>query len=119
MKMYVIVREDLDPGLMLAQSGHALRLFVDQHPVVDKEWYETSNNLVVLGVPNETELAKLADDLDSYGVKVSSFREPDLDNEMTAIAVEPSGYKHLSNLPLAMRDVILCRRAKAEDLAAA
>lgn len=103
MKMYVIVRSDLKPGLQVAQSCHAMRLFIEEHPKVDQVWYEASNNLVVLGVPNKEALAKLAYDLTVQGVEVSTFREPDLNNELTAIAAGPAAQRYLSTLPLAMK----------------
>ena len=103
MKMYVVVRADLSPGLQVAQSCHALRLFVDEHPEVDQAWYRSSNNLVVLQSSSKEELAKLAYELTKAGVEVSLFREPDLGDELTAVAVSPTGAKYLSNLPLALR----------------
>jgi peptidyl-tRNA hydrolase len=102
-KLYIVARADLPPGLQFAQGCHALRLFVAEHSEVDKRWYETSNNLVVLSVPDKHALAKLAYDLTVQGIEVSTFREPDLDNELTAIAAGPSAQRHLSTLPLAMR----------------
>jgi len=111
MKMYVVVRSDLSAGMQIAQSCHALRLFADEHPESDRTWYEQSNNLVVLSVSSKEDLAKLAYDMTNLGIEVSSFREPDLQNDLTAIAIEPAGGRHLSKLPLAMKDVLICRRA--------
>lgn len=58
---------------------------------------------MVLNAPNKEELAKLAYDLTNVGVPVSLFKEPDLGDELTAIAVAPAGARHLSCLPLALR----------------
>ena len=103
MKLYVVVRSDLAPGLQIAQSGHALVAFQHEHASTYEEWHRSSNNLVCLSVKGKGELAKLAYDLTCRGVEVSLFREPDLGDEPTAIAVAPSGGKMLSTLPLALR----------------
>lgn len=102
MKMYVVVRSDLSPGLQIAQSCHALQLFAYQYNEITSYWYKESNNLVVLQAPNKEELARLGYELSKKGVEVSMFREPDLDNELTAIAVAPSGQRYLSTLALAL-----------------
>ncbi len=102
-KLFVVVRSDLNPGLQLAQSGHAIVAFQSSYSAKFDEWKKNSNNLVVLGAKNKEELAELAYDLTCKGVKVAMFREPDLGDELTSIAVEPEGQKDLSCLPLALR----------------
>jgi len=97
-KLYVVVREDLTPGLKIAQSGHALPAFSWRYPEIYKDWYENSNNLVVLQHPDPEKIAKK---LEADDYRVARFYEPDLDNELTAFAVEPDAQKKLSNLPLA------------------
>jgi hypothetical protein len=97
-KLYIIVREDLSPGLKIAQSAHALSAFEWRFPATYKDWYETSNNLVVLQHANPEEVAKR---LESEKYRVARFYEPDLDNQLTAIAVEPAAQKRLSSLRLA------------------
>lgn len=103
-KLYVIVRSDLPAGLEAAQCCHAMRLFAAEHPETERAWYEGSNNLVLLSVPSEGKLKALAANLEAHGLKVSSFTEPDLDGQTTAITVEPGAGKLLSTLPLALRD---------------
>jgi len=102
-KLYIVVRNDIKPGLMVAQSCHALRAFVEEHPDVDKEWFATSNNIVCLEVANEVELQALVDRVAGADVEVSTFTEPDLDDQMTAAAFGPRAAALLSNLPLALR----------------
>jgi len=46
-------------------------------------------HLVLGKVKDEPELLKWADRLDAFGIKFSIFREPDMDNQATAIATEP------------------------------
>ena len=104
-KLFVVVRADLNPGLQLAQSGHAIVAFQSSYSAKFDEWKKESNNLVVLAVENKEELAKLAYGLTLKEIKVAMFREPDLGDELTAICVEPEGQKYLSCLPLALRQV--------------
>lgn len=109
-KLYVIVRSDLAPGLQLAQACHALRLFAADHPEVDKAWYEGSSNLVVLQAPSEEELLALA--ARAGEVPTSVFREPDLGDEVTAIALGPTGAGLVSQLPLALRKSVGSERVE-------
>ena len=98
MKLYVVVRADLPPGLQVAQACHALREFVHQYPEVDREWFSRSNNLVVLQVPSLAALEALV--LRTEGA-VAPFYEPDLDGAMTAAAFADG--RQLGSLPLALR----------------
>lgn len=100
-KLYIVVRADLKPGLQAAQACHALRLFSEEHPEEDRAWYEGSNNLVLLQIPNEEELLRLKEK--ANGTPASLFREPDIADEATALAIAPSGKKLVSNLPLLLR----------------
>ena len=102
-KLFVVVRADLQPGLQLAQSGHAIVAFQSLYPRIFDEWRTRSNNLVCLAAHTKEELAKLADDLACKGVDVACFCEPDLGDELTSICVAPAGQRHLSSLPLALR----------------
>ncbi len=91
---------------MLPQSCHALSEFLSQHPKEYQEWYENSNYIVVLSVRNELELKSLMEKVCLHGLIHSSFQEPDLNDELTAIAVAPSkaAKKLFSSLPLAMKE---------------
>lgn len=103
-KLYVAVRDDLPAGVQLAQACHALRAFVEAHPEVDRQWYEHSNNLVVVCVRSEGELLRLYRKADDAGIAVAAFSEPDLHDHWTAIAIAPDGARLCSSLPLALRD---------------
>lgn len=100
-KLYIVVRGDLSPGLRAAQACHAQRLFVEEHPEVDRDWYEKSNTIVILEVRDIDELMDLAFDLDAEDISFSQFHEPDLQNEPTAIAIAPEGRSFCRRLPLA------------------
>jgi peptidyl-tRNA hydrolase len=96
-----VVRADLAPGLQAAQACHALRLFSAEHPDEDRAWYEGSNNLVLLQVPDEEALLGLNER--ANGTPRSLFKEPDVGDEATALAIGPSGRRLISNLPLLLR----------------
>ena len=98
MKLYIIVLKTLSSGLKCAQACHALRAFTQAYPELDKEWYETSNNIVVLEHEDMNGTANL---LEAHGLAVARFQEPDMDGALTAICVEPRGARRLSNLRLA------------------
>jgi len=100
-KLYIVVRADLSQGLKLAQACHALRAFGARHPEIDREWFERSNNIAVLVVPDEQKLRELLELTESRGLAVAPFLEPDLGDQMTALALEPSAKRFLRRLPLA------------------
>jgi len=103
-KLYVITRNDLKPGLQLAQSCHTVWQFREDHPDLAKRWYEESNNIACLQVPDEATLVHLATLASQRGIAVSAFREIDLDDEITGIALMGEGVGKLTaNLPLALR----------------
>lgn len=88
-----MTRADLPVGLRAAQAGHALLAYaLAGHDVPD--------NLVVLQVGDEGALTALLARLQWEKVEHVEFCEPDLDGELTAIAVGPAGQRMLSNLPL-------------------
>lgn len=101
MKLYLVARRDLAPGARAAQLCHALRAFAAAYPVEDKAWYERSNTLVLLEVPDEVALSALVKKCRRRDVAVAEFREPDLGDSLTAIAIGPSGGALLRRLPLA------------------
>ena len=103
MKLYVIVRGDLPPGAQVAQACHGLRAFAEGYPEIDRAWYDGSNNLIVLSVPDLAELESLRCRAQEASVPVTAFCEPDFDDELTAIAIAPDGARLVSSLPLALR----------------
>jgi hypothetical protein len=84
---------------------HALRQFTAEHPEIDKEWFEKSNYLGLLSVPDERALVNLLEQTTVHDIPLSIFREPDIDNEITAIALAPGAKskKLCSRLPLALK----------------
>ncbi len=96
----------MSAGYQMTQSLHALADFTQQYPQQTKEWAETSNSLVVLSVKDENELTQFIHKLSQFNIKYSAFREPDIDNQLTAIAIEPcdAARKLCSNFPLALKE---------------
>jgi len=88
MKMYVLVRKDLPKTYQSVQAGHALA----EH-LLGRTFLSGWDNgtLIYLGVRNEDELLQWGEKLDSIGKKWTGFREPDIGNEMTAIATVDDG----------------------------
>ena len=89
-KLRVVTRRDLKIGTQSVQLAHAAIDFQHQHPVEAKEWQRKSNYLALLTVSNEQELILLVSKAILLGIKHTIFREPDLDNQITAVAFEPS-----------------------------
>lgn len=97
----MITRDDLSPGVQAVQGMHAALSFAVTYPELTAKWHHESQVLVFLAVPDEDELVELGRDLSWFDL--IWFREPDLGDQLTAIAVEPDAGRMLSHLPLALR----------------
>ena len=88
------------------QAGHAAIEFQHRFPEKSKEWWTHSNYLVYLATKDEHSLSRLLDKADLKGISTVAFKEPDLNNSLTAIALEPCDLtrKLVSNLPLAFKN---------------
>ncbi|MFW6243218.1 MAG: peptidyl-tRNA hydrolase [bacterium] len=104
-KLIVITRSDIDLGSQAVQSSHAAIQFIYEHPEIAKQCYNISNYLVLLSVKNKKELLDLVDKFDQRGIHISKFHEPDLGNELTSIAIEPTSRARrlVSSLPLLLK----------------
>lgn len=100
----VITRRDLTPGAQAVQAAHAAINFQHQHSTIAQEWNKNSNYLIFLSVENEQALKKFIQKFQIYNINHTVFVEPDLDNQITAVCVEPSERtkKLCSHLPLAL-----------------
>ena len=85
-KMYVIVRKDIPTSEQAVQGGHALAAILLDCPE-SREW--ANEILVYLVFKGEAQLYNLAFELQVHGVQHKVWREPDMNNEITAIAVYP------------------------------
>ena len=81
MKLYILVRKDLTPSQTAVQAGHAVAEYLLADP---QTW--RNNTLIYLGVKNLFHLEKWMDRLSSNGIDYIPWREPDINNEVTAIA---------------------------------
>lgn len=106
-KLIVITRRDLAPGYQAVQAAHAAIEFQHEHPQISKEWNTYSKYLIFLSVENENELKFLLQKAQIRNIVYSTFNEPDIGNQLTAIALEPSeiSYKLTSGLPLALKEI--------------
>lgn len=100
-KLYLVTRTDLPPGVRASQLVHAQRQFAAEHPDEDLRWFRGSNTIVLLEVPTEDHLAQLERRARIAGTSVSVFREPDLGDQLTSLALGPSGKRHVRALPKA------------------
>lgn len=81
--------------------------FAASFPEEWREWYRTSNSVICLNAPNELKLLEFSLNLKEKGIRFAEFREPDIGNELTAIAIVPGPdvKKACSSLPLAGKRV--------------
>lgn len=102
-RLYVVVRDDLPPGLQMAQACHAVREFTLKYPELD-----VGENLVVLQAKGEAQLLRLCFDntWDNIDAVLLVFREPDLGGEYTAFAAASEARPLVSSLPLAGRGYV-------------
>lgn len=84
MKLYVITHKDLSVSQRAVQAGHAVAEFCLHSPF--SSW--SNGTLIYLGVRNLNQLEKLMYQLNNENVTYIEFREPDLDNQVTAIATD-------------------------------
>lgn len=100
-KLVTITRKDLSDGYKAVQSTHAAINFIFEHPSRAGPWFKNSNYLVELEAEDEEELISLVIKSERRGIKYTVFQEPDIGNQITAIALEPSPetQKLVRNLP--------------------
>lgn len=83
----IIVRNDLEPGYKVAQSAHALADFAIKFEREFKQWQLGSNYLCCLEA-TEFKIQRILYKLDELKIKYNVFFEPDIGNQMTAVAIE-------------------------------
>ncbi len=105
-KLISITRQNLTFGYQLVQSCHSIADFAYDHPDIFKQWKQESNSIITLAVKDEQSLIDICNKLQSVTPYITSFREPDIDNQMTAIAIygTPEIRKMLCNIPLALKE---------------
>lgn len=95
-KLYVLIDKTLKPVYGCVQGGHAVAQWMLEH----KNTHLWDNEYLIY---LRADIIKWRRKLDLLGVDYSEFREPDLDNRITAIAVH--GHKELfKNLDIVTED---------------
>lgn len=84
MKLYVIVRKDLSTSQRAVQAGHAVAEFLLRGPF--SRW--NNGTLIYLGVKGLRQLENLRNKFYLEDINFIEFCEPDLENEITAIATD-------------------------------
>lgn len=94
-KFYVVVRSDIDPGLLACQAVHAAIGWQAEHG-------EPPEVLALLEAP-VAQIAATAVKAREAGMRLTIFREEDLGNELTAIALGPEARRITSSFPRALK----------------
>jgi hypothetical protein len=89
----------LPAATQACQAAHAAFEFGLSYPRLTADWHASSGVLVLLAAPSELELSRIHVDVAAAGLRAVPFHEPDLDGALTAIAVEPAGWRFLARLP--------------------
>lgn len=105
-RLVLVTRGDLSAGYQSVQPTHAAIQFIFTFPTVSRRWYKNHKNIATLAAPSELALVNLFKKAEEAGLKCVIFKEPDIGNEVTAIAIEPHEltYKLTSSLPLALKN---------------
>lgn len=82
-RLYVLIDKELEPVYGCVQGGHSVAQWLLDHP--NQEW----NNSYLIYL--KCNLYSIRRRLIKLGKDFSEFREPDLDNKLTAIAIENDG----------------------------
>lgn len=102
-KLYVVTRRDLLPGQQAVQAIHAVVEFCLEHPEIARTWHDASNHVALLAVSSEGDLFALADKAWFGKLAYSTFHEPDINDEMTAVVIEPAGARLCKDVELALK----------------
>ena len=89
-------------GYQATMACHAAIDFQHDYPVESTQWHKSSNYLAILTVKDEQALIDLIVKASLRGIKYTVFSEPDLNNQITAVALEASSAskKLCSSCPL-------------------
>ena len=82
-RLYVLIDKSLEPVYGCVQGGHAVAQWLLEHP------QQTWNNSYLIYL--KCNLYSMRRRLVKFNKDFSEFREPDLNNKLTAIACEDSG----------------------------
>ena len=85
---------------------HAGFSFAQKHPELTNDWLTDSQYLVIVSVPTSFDILELANKAERLSIDHVVWREPDLNNQPTAIALAPVVASRIlcANLPLAGKE---------------
>lgn len=83
------MRNDIDPGYQIPMSIHSVVDYIFKYPEEAKSWHLNSDCLVVLNAADEDELFNLSVEADKLNIKQVEYYEPDYENQLMAIVLEP------------------------------
>ena len=83
--VYVIVRNDLSVPQKAVQSCHACIEVAREY--IGKE--DGHPSVIICVIRDENKLKRLIEKMDNESIVFKEFREPDIGNELTAIATSP------------------------------
>lgn len=91
------------PTIYRGELSNAISQYSLEHENKFKQW--NNNYIISLSIENEQKLGNLLLNLEKKGVQVSSFYEPDLNNELTSICFLENDItrKLTSSLPLSFK----------------
>lgn len=101
------VSGELSAGYQVAQVAHVTADWIKANPELSDKWHATSNSIIVVETETSEALSHLLENAKLKGIGVTVFREPDLGDEITAIAFAPGNAtrKLLANFPLAGKKI--------------
>ena len=88
-KMFILVRKDLGSPYKMVQGAHALAQYALEHTQDFNEW--NNHTVVFVDVKDEKSLYKWKEKLHYSDKRTSIFHEPDINDELTAIACYDDG----------------------------
>jgi hypothetical protein len=91
-----VTRQDLPPGTQAVQAAHAAVAFCAVHRV------PSESTIVLLKARDELALARLLALAERDGITAVPFREPDLGNALTAVALDSRASRLCRKFPLAL-----------------
>ena len=94
-------------GYQAVQTSHSIADFAIEFPTIFREWHEKSNYIIQLSVNDIVDLQKLINKLELNNIRFTAFYEPDIDNQLTAICIEPTeqARKITSSISLMLKEL--------------
>ena len=89
-RIYSLTRMDISDGQKTVQSGHSIAQYIiDHNPHQTNEW--SNGSIINLGLGSLKSLNRWVKKLETLDIAYSIFREPDMNNEITSIAILHEG----------------------------